>query len=78
MDYLNKSKWSFVIAAFSLLMSFQVVYAGQQYITVNDAKHIELGEKITKVFISDPDIVDYNVINENTIVVFAKAVGRLD
>lgn len=76
MDYLDKGKWSFVVAVFAFLMSVQVVYAGQQYITVNDAKHIELGEKITKVFISDPDIVDYNVINESTIVVFAKAVGQ--
>ncbi|MGF1776076.1 type II and III secretion system protein family protein [Vibrio nomapromontoriensis] len=51
-------------------------YAGQQYITVNDAKHIQLDDRITKVFISDPEVVDYNVINETTIVVFAKAVGQ--
>lgn len=51
-------------------------FAGQKYITINDAKNIEVAEKITKVFISDPNVVDYNVINENTIVVFGKATGH--
>ncbi len=51
-------------------------YSGETYITVNDAKNIELSERITKVFVSDPDVVDYNVINENSIVIFSKAVGQ--
>lgn len=76
MDYLHHQKWNMIIAVFTVLLSLQAAKAGQQYITVNDAKHIELGERITKVFISDPDVIDYNVINENTIIVFAKAVGQ--
>ncbi|MEF1302890.1 pilus assembly protein N-terminal domain-containing protein, partial [Vibrio owensii] len=51
-------------------------FAGDRYITVNDGQHIEVKEPITTVFVSDPEVVDYNVINENTVVVFAKGVGQ--
>ncbi|MCW8344517.1 pilus assembly protein N-terminal domain-containing protein [Vibrio sp. ZSDZ65] len=76
MDDNYQVHWMHTLAVMLLLLCTVNVYAGQQYITVNDAKHIELDERITKVFISDPDVVDYNVINETTIVVFAKAVGQ--
>ncbi|CAH1537174.1 Type II/IV secretion system secretin RcpA/CpaC, associated with Flp pilus assembly [Vibrio owensii] len=50
--------------------------AADRYITVSDGQHIEVKEAISTVFVSDPSIVDYNVINENTVVVFAKEVGQ--
>lgn len=59
-----------------LLMVAGYSFAGDRYITVNDGQHIEVKEPITTVFVSDPEVVDYNVINENTVVVFAKGVGQ--
>ncbi|MDW3139110.1 pilus assembly protein N-terminal domain-containing protein, partial [Vibrio sp. 1288] len=48
----------------------------EQYITVGDGQHIAVEEAISTIFISDPEVVDYNVVNENTVVVFAKSVGQ--
>ncbi|MCG9658677.1 pilus assembly protein CpaC [Vibrio mediterranei] len=67
--------YSLSVFLLSLFLS-SFSYSGETYITVNDAKNIELSERITKVFVSDPDVVDYNVINENSIVIFSKAVGQ--
>ncbi|MDW2335011.1 pilus assembly protein N-terminal domain-containing protein, partial [Vibrio sp. 1069] len=41
-----------------------------------DGQHIAVEEAISTIFISDPEDVDYNVVNENTVVVFAKSVGQ--
>ncbi|MGF1747828.1 type II and III secretion system protein family protein [Vibrio cionasavignyae] len=76
MDDNYQVHWIRTLTAILLFACAVSAYAGQQYITVNDAKHIQLDDRITKVFISDPEVVDYNVINETTIVVFAKAVGQ--
>ncbi|MCZ8488466.1 pilus assembly protein N-terminal domain-containing protein [Vibrio lentus] len=37
---------------------------------------IQLKSPIGQVFINNPDIVDYKIINDNTIVVFANAIGQ--
>ncbi|MDN2480399.1 type II and III secretion system protein family protein [Vibrio agarivorans] len=58
-----------------MLVASEVV-AGQRYITQFEGQHIAMDEPITTVFISAPDIVDYNVVDEKTIVVFAKEVGQ--
>ncbi|MEF1261948.1 pilus assembly protein N-terminal domain-containing protein, partial [Vibrio harveyi] len=38
--------------------------------------HIQLKMPIGKVFISNPDIADYKIINDNTLVVFANGIGQ--
>ncbi|MGF1727922.1 pilus assembly protein N-terminal domain-containing protein, partial [Photobacterium nomapromontoriensis] len=50
--------------------------AADRYITLNDAKHFSIGQPISKVFISAPDIADYQVIDEQSLVVFAQQVGQ--
>ncbi|MFA0193516.1 type II and III secretion system protein family protein [Vibrio artabrorum] len=50
--------------------------AADRSITLNDGQHIQLKMPIGKVFISNPDIADYKIINDNTLVVFAKGVGQ--
>lgn len=51
-------------------------WAGDRYITLHDAADISLKQPISKVFISAPELVDYKVINDKTLVVFAKQVGQ--
>lgn len=50
--------------------------AGDTYITLNDARHFNFPAPISTVFISTPDIADYQVIDDQTLVVFAKEVGQ--
>lgn len=52
------------------------VIAADRYITVNDGQHIKLNMPVSKVFISNPEVADYKVINEDTIVVFANDFGQ--
>ncbi len=67
------TRWVLVM---NLLLINSMVFASQRYITQFEGQHISLNETITTVFISAPDIADYNVIDEKTIVVFAKEVGQ--
>lgn len=51
-------------------------FAADRSITLNDGQHIKFKSPIGQVFINNPDIVDYKVINDNTIVVFANSIGQ--
>lgn len=70
------SRASFSILALLLLLFSVGAWSGDRYITLNDAKHIQLSEPIGKVFISNPDVADYKVMNDNTVVVFANSIGQ--
>lgn len=71
-----KTKRIFSYAWFLVFLFSFSAFSGDRYITVSDGQHIEVKEPISTVFVSDPEIVDYNVVNENTVVVFAKEVGQ--
>ncbi|MGR5111479.1 type II and III secretion system protein family protein [Vibrio jasicida] len=71
-----KTKRIFSYAWFLVFLFSFSAFSGDRYITVSDGQHIEVKEPISTVFVSDPEIVDYNVVNENTVVVFAKDVGQ--
>ncbi|HCG7115221.1 TPA: pilus assembly protein N-terminal domain-containing protein [Vibrio parahaemolyticus] len=58
------------------LLSATNAFAADRSITLNDGQHIQLKIPIGKVFISNPDIADYKIINENTLVVFANGIGQ--
>ncbi|WP_017190739.1 type II and III secretion system protein family protein [Vibrio harveyi] len=58
------------------LLSITNTFAADRTITLNDGQHIQLKMPIGKVFISNPDIADYKIINDNTLVVFANGIGQ--
>ncbi len=58
------------------LLSITNTFAADRSITLNGGQHIQLKMPIGKVFISNPDIADYKIINDNTLVVFANGIGQ--
>lgn len=62
--------WCLVVA----LPGFSV--AADRYITLGDGDHLTFAQPVSKVFISDPEIADYQVIHEQGLVVFGKQVGQ--
>jgi len=58
------------------LFSITSTFAQDRTITLNDGEHIQLKSPIGQVFINNPDIVDYKIINDNTLVVFANGIGQ--
>ena len=71
-----KTTCRMAVCALLVLLCSASVYAAERYITVGDGQHIVVDEAISTIFISAPEVVDYNVVNENTVVVFAKGVGQ--
>lgn len=47
-----------------------------RYITLSEGEHIKLDMPIGKVFISNPEVADYKVISDDTLVVFASNIGQ--
>ncbi|CAK1858725.1 type II and III secretion system protein family protein [Vibrio crassostreae] len=64
------------LAALIGLLSITNTFAADRSITLNDGQHIKFKSPIGQVFINNPDIVDYKVINDNTLVVFANNIGQ--
>ncbi|CAK2484501.1 type II and III secretion system protein family protein [Vibrio crassostreae] len=64
------------LAALIGLLSITNTFAADRSITLNDGQHIKFKSPIGQVFINNPDIVDYKVINDNTLVVFANSIGQ--
>ncbi|MEL0611434.1 pilus assembly protein N-terminal domain-containing protein, partial [Vibrio echinoideorum] len=58
------------------LLSITNTFAAHRSITLHDGQHIQLKSPIGQVIINNPDIVDYKIINDNTRVVFANAIGQ--
>ena len=66
---------SILVTLFGLLSTTNT-FAADRSITLNDGQHIQFKTPIGQVFINNPNIVDYKVINDNTLVVFANSVGQ--
>lgn len=66
---------SILVTLFGLLSTTNT-FAADRYITLNDGQHIQFKTPIGQVFINNPNIVDYKVINDSTLVVFANSVGQ--
>lgn len=58
------------------LLSTTNTFGADRSITLNDGQHIQFQSPIGQVFINNPSIVDYKIINDNTLVVFANSVGQ--
>ncbi|GEA60668.1 type II and III secretion system protein family protein [Vibrio comitans] len=69
-----RSIWSFITFFFAFLFSFAVFAAYD--IPLNDARSIRTKQQIGTVFMSQPMIADYKVINERQIVVFGSSIGQ--
>ena len=65
-----------ILAALIGFLSITNTFAADRSITLNDGQHIKFKSPIGRVFINNPDIVDYKVINDNTLVVFANSIGQ--
>lgn len=50
--------------------------ASGRYLPVNTATNIDFERDIGTVFISQPEIADYKIINQRTLVLFAKNIGQ--
>ncbi|MDP5253176.1 pilus assembly protein N-terminal domain-containing protein [Vibrio sp. HB161653] len=64
-----------IFALLGLSMPF-VAQAADRYVTLNEGQHVHLGQEIGKVFISNPAVADYKVIDKHTLVVYANQVGQ--
>ncbi|MBR0573545.1 MULTISPECIES: type II and III secretion system protein family protein [Pasteurellaceae] len=54
------------------------VLAGKFYLDKGESKHFQLKDKIDTIFISAPNIADYEILDDNNFVVYAKDIGRTD
>ncbi|STO98535.1 Pullulanase secretion envelope pulD [Grimontia hollisae] len=72
-----KRQLSLCILSLCLLfgISFQASAAGVINLGTGDARSLEFNAVIGTVFISDPDIADYQVIDSNKLVVFGRKLG---
>jgi pilus assembly protein CpaC len=52
------------------------LHAADRFVTLNDAANISVNQPINKVFVSDADTADYQVIDDNKIVIFGKEIGQ--
>ncbi|MEZ8039586.1 type II and III secretion system protein family protein [Vibrio sp. 1F263] len=68
--------FAFVLAPLIGLFFITNAFAADRSITLNDGEHIQLQSPIGQVFINNPDIVDYKIINDNTLVVFGNGIGQ--
>ncbi len=50
--------------------------ASDRYIPLNSAVNIDFEQDISTVFISNPGIADYKIINKRTLILFANTVGQ--
>ncbi|MGK2888864.1 MAG: pilus assembly protein N-terminal domain-containing protein [Candidatus Malihini olakiniferum] len=53
-----------------ILLSPLTVVANQIFLKPRQSKTLRIKENINTVFISDPTVVDYKVLNQNTIVLY--------
>jgi pilus assembly protein CpaC len=68
--------WLYIGVLLTALLWVKESLAAERYITLNEGKHVQLPMAIGKVFISNPDVADYKIINDTTLVVFASGVGH--
>ena len=63
-----------LVIMLSLYISTSI--ASERYIPLNSAVNIDFEQDITTVFISQPDIADYKIINKRTLILFTNKVGQ--
>ncbi len=54
------------------------VLAKKVYLDKGESQHFQLKDKIDTIFISAPNIADYEILDDNSFVVYAKESGRTD
>ncbi|GEA49587.1 general secretion pathway protein GspD [Vibrio inusitatus NBRC 102082] len=65
-----------VFSKLALVLCFVSVQALAYQIPLNDARSVRTKQQIGTVFMSQPTIADYKVINERQIVVFGSSIGQ--
>lgn len=65
-----------MLSKLALVLCFISVQALAYQIPLNDARSVRTKQQIGTVFMSQPTIADYKVINERQIVVFGSAIGQ--
>jgi pilus assembly protein CpaC len=53
-----------------------ISFASERYIPLNQAINMDFDQDINTVFISNPDVANYKIINKRTLVVFTNKVGQ--
>ena len=67
-----------LVYVFIMLLSLHIStsIASERYIPLNSAVNIEFTQDINTVFISQPEIADYKIINKRTLVLFTNNIGQ--
>ncbi|WP_245905376.1 type II and III secretion system protein family protein [Photobacterium lipolyticum] len=65
-----------VLLLTTMALFAQSTMASGRYLPVNAATNIDFEQDIGTVFISQPDIADYKIINKRTLVLFTKNIGQ--
>lgn len=68
---MDKTRFCSLCIALVLLFSTSA-YGALLNIGTDEARPLSFNQPVTTVFVSNPDIADYQVISENKIVVFGK------
>ncbi|MDK9738697.1 pilus assembly protein N-terminal domain-containing protein [Vibrio sp. D404a] len=73
MKIINVPRWVSIIC---LMIFVQAAYARVVNLSEGDARSITTKQEIGSVFISDPEVADYQVIDENKVVFFGRQTGN--
>jgi len=65
---------TFLAILFSLYAN--ISFASERYIPLSQAINMDFDQDINTVFISNPDVANYKIINKRTLVVFTNKVGQ--
>lgn len=65
-----------LVTTLALVAASASAMASSRYLPVNAATNIDFKQDIGTVFISQPEIADYKVINKRTLVLFTKKTGQ--
>lgn len=63
---------------FILFFTAAKVYAHDVYMEPGDSQVVQVQDSIDTVFISSPDVADYEIIGDRSVMVYAKSQGRAD
>lgn len=73
-----KRRFLCTIAGFVLGLMVYPTLAAETYLTPGDSQVIQVTENIDTLFISSPQVADYEIIGDKSIVVYAKDNGRAE
>lgn len=66
------------VSAIFLFLVISGVHAQEVYMEPGDSQVIQVQENIDTVFISSPNVADYEIIGDRSVVIYAKSQGRTD